>query len=233
MTLRFVRLPNWSLKQLNSEMNIGEPDTHRRASWYKRLFAYMMAQSSAEYNGIVGDRKRALLGGLRGSVLEIGAGTAPNLGYYSRDIDWLGIEPNPAMFPYARRQAQELGINIALREGQSERLPVPDASIDAVVSTLVLCSVRDQVISLQEVLRVLKPGGQFVFIEHVAAERGTGLRRLQGVVRPLWQLCSDGCQPNRETWTTIENAGFSHVQLEHFHVDAPIVSPHIAGTAVK
>lgn len=205
----------------------------KRAGPCKRLFAYIMAKSSSVHDPVVDDRKRALLGGLHGSVLEIGAGTAPNLAYYAPDVRWLGIEPNPAMFPYAQREAQRLGKEIELRAGESEHLDIPTASMDAVVSTLVLCSVRDPQKTLQEIIRVLKPGGQFVFVEHVAAPRNTRLRRVQGFVRPVWQLWADGCQTDRETWTVIEKAGFDQVQIEHFQIDAPLVSPHIAGFAVK
>ncbi len=218
---------------MDTELNAGKPNLPKRASLYKRLFAYVMAKSSTQYDGMVADRKRSLLSGLHGSVLEIGAGTGPNLAYYSPDVQWLGIEPNPAMFPYAQREAQRLGRTVELRQGASERLEVPSDSMDAVVSTLVLCSVRDPRQTLQEILRVLKPGGQFVFIEHVAAPRETRLRRLQQVVRPVWQLWADGCQTDRETWTVIENAGFAQVQLDHFRLDAPLVGPHIAGRAVK
>src|SRR5258706_13683257 len=103
------------------------------ASWNKRLFAYMMSKDSAQYDAMVSHRKRALLGNLHGNVLEIGPGTAPNLAFYPPDVTWLGIEPNPAMFPYARREAQRVGKSIELREGQAEQLPVDSASVDAVV----------------------------------------------------------------------------------------------------
>ncbi len=201
--------------------------------WYQRLFAALMDKSSASYDGMVADRKRALLGQLHGNVLEIGPGTGPNLAYYRRDIHWIGVEPNLAMVPYLEREAARLPMALDLRVGAGEQLPAADESVDAVVSTLVLCSVRDQAQTLREVLRVLRPGGQFVFIEHVAAPRGTGLRRLQGLVRPVWQVASDGCHPDRETWLAIEQAGFVRMRLEHFRLDAGIAAPHIAGVAIK
>ena len=205
---------------------------YRRGNWYQRLFAAMMAREDS-YEKMVGERKRALLGNLRGNILEIGPGTGPNLVYYSPDIHWVGIEPNPAMRPYVEREAKRLGLSAELRDGRAERLDAADSSMDAVVGTLVLCSVRNPQSALQEVMRVLKPGGRFVFIEHVAAPRGTGLRRVQSLIRPLWQLGGDGCHPDRETWTTIENAGFDHVQLEHFRLDVGVVGPQIAGFAIK
>jgi len=192
----------------------------------------MMANSTS-YNQLIAGRKRTLLGRLHGTVLEIGAGTAPNLAYYAQDVRWIGIDPNPAMFPYAQREAERLGLTIELRQGEAERLEIPSASMDAVVSTTVLCSVRDPGKVLQEIVRVLKPGGQFVFVEHVAAPRHTGQRRRQRLIRPIWKLASDGCHPDRETWVMIENAGFSQVQIEHFRLNIPLLAPHIAGVAVK
>ncbi len=215
------------------EGKTAESQPPRRASLYKRIFAAMMANSNTEFNRMVGDRKRALLGTLRGTILEIGPGAGPNLAYYPRDIHWIGVEPNPAMYPYIQKEAQRLGLTIELRDATTEVLPVADASVDAVVSTLVLCSVHHPAEALKEILRVLKPGGQFVFIEHVAAPRDTSTRRIQNLMRPAWAVFGDGCQINRETWTTIEQAGFSRVQIEHFKLDVPIVGPHIAGTAVK
>jgi ubiquinone/menaquinone biosynthesis C-methylase UbiE len=204
-----------------------------RAGWYKRLFAALMDKSSAQYDGMVADRKRALLGKLHGNVLEIGPGTGPNLTYYDHHVHWIGVEPNPAMVPYLEREAVRCGMKLDIRAGAAEQLPVADESMDAVVSTLVLCSVHDQSRTLHEVLRVLKPGGQFVFIEHVAAPRGTSLRRMQHLVRPVWQLASDGCRPDLETWKSIEQAGFERVHIDHFRLDAWLAGPHIAGVAVK
>lgn len=207
--------------------------TPRRASWYQRLFATMLASASKTHQQYYDARKRALLGDLHGDVLEIGPGTGPNLAYYSRDVRWLGFEPNPAMFPYVQREAQRLDMTVQLREGRAEHLDAADNSFDAVVGTLVLCSVPDPQRTLQEIQRVLKAGGRFVFIEHVAAPRKSGLRRFQRIVGPVWKTLADGCHPDRETWATIENAGFSRVQLDHFRLNVPIIGPHIAGFAIK
>jgi ubiquinone/menaquinone biosynthesis C-methylase UbiE len=205
----------------------------KKPGLYKRFFAYMMARSSGTSDDAVGRRVGALLRDLHGDVLEIGAGTASNLALYAPDVRWLGVEPNQAMFQYARRQAERLDLQIDMRTGQSESLPVEDESMDAVVSTHVMCSVVDPEQTIDEILRVLKPGGRFVFLEHVAAPRGTRLRRIQGFIRPAWQVWGDGCQPDRETWAVIEDAGFSQIQMEHFKLEVPIFGPHIAGVAVK
>jgi ubiquinone/menaquinone biosynthesis C-methylase UbiE len=204
-----------------------------RTGWYRRLFAWAMARESARHSALVADYKRALLGSLRGTVLEIGPGTGPNLRYYPRDIQWIGVEPNIHMHPYLRQEAQRLGVPVELRTGTVEQLAAADNSVDAVVSTLVLCSVTDLPGALREIRRVLRPGGRFVFIEHVAAPQGSRLRRVQQVIRPAWQIMGDGCQPDREIGSAIARSGFAQTDYQHFDAPLPIVGPHIAGSAVK
>jgi SAM-dependent methyltransferase len=129
-------------------------------SLYQRCFAWGLAAGGDAYERLVAIRKRELLGPLRGTVLEIGPGTGTNLAYLAPDVRWLGIEPNPHMERYLRREAEPLGRSIEVRSGTVERLDLMDASVDAVVSTLVLCSVPDQARALAEVRRVLRPGGR-------------------------------------------------------------------------
>ncbi len=199
----------------------------------KRLMAFALARFHRSYEPKVADRKRALFAGLEGTVLEIGPGTAPNLVYLNHDVHWIGIEPNPFMHPHIRRRAARLGLPVDLRSGRGERLEVDTASVDAVISTLVLCSVGDVAATLREIRRVLRPGGRFLFMEHVAAPPGTRRRQIQRLIRPLAQYLADGCCPDRETGRAIEAAGFSGLRYDRFTLALPIVGPHIAGTAVK
>ncbi len=210
--------------------SVAEP---ARTGWRKRVFAWMMSKGNAKYERAVAERKRALLGALSGTVVEIGPGAGANLSYFPPGIRWIGMEPNPFMHAYLRREAERHGLQVDLRTGSAERLEVEDASVDAVVSTLVLCSVANLLGVLEEIRRVLKPGGRFVFIEHVAAPQGTWLRSVQRAFRPLSKTFADGCHPDRETGRAIESAGFAPLDLEHFRAPAPIISPHIAGVAVK
>jgi len=209
------------------------PSRPARAGWSRRLFAWALAHSMGQYERAMAERKRALLGPLRGRVLEIGPGAGINLHSFAPGVEWVGLEPNPWMHPYLQAEAERLGRTIDVRSGSAEAIDLPDASVDAVVSTLVLCSVADPARVMQEVLRVLKPGGSFVFLEHVAAPRGSRLRRLQRLLRPGWRLIADGCHPDRETWSMIEQAGFSRVHIDHFRGPVPVIRPHIAGTAEK
>jgi SAM-dependent methyltransferase len=220
-------------KQLDQLKTIDPALLRPKRGLRARLFAKMMARGNDLHDVLIAPYKKRLLADLHGDLLEIGPGAGANFGYYAPDVRWVGVEPNPYMYSYLRATAAEYGHTIDLRTGYTEALPAGDESMDAVVSTLVLCSVRDPKASLAEIRRVLRPGGKFVFIEHVAAPAGSGLRRLQNGIRPLWSYFVDGCHPNRELWRYIEEAGFRQVEIEHFNLDVPIVKPHIAGYAVK
>ena len=198
-----------------------------------RWFAWLLSHGEGFDRDLYGDLKRALLGGLTGCVVEIGPGAGVNLPYFGPGVRWVGVEPNVHFHDRLRRAAARHGVEAEVLGGVAEHLPVADASVDTVVSTLVLCSVDDLDAVLAEVRRVLKPGGTFVFIEHVAAPVNSLLRRVQRIVKPAWGLIADGCRPDRETGERIEQAGFSDVQFERFDaaMPLPVVRPHIVGTA--
>jgi SAM-dependent methyltransferase len=208
-------------------------DTQVKSGMGARFHAWLMAHAGPRYDRMTRQRKQRLLGGLRGNILEIGPGTGPNLRYFAAGGRWLGVEPNPHMSPHLARAMANANLVAEIRWGVAESLPIEDESQDAVVSTLVLCSVCDPASVLREVRRVLKPGGQFVFFEHVAAPGGTWLRRWQDWLRPFSLKFADGCHPNRETGQLIESAGFSRVELEHFRLPLGPVAPQIAGRAIR
>ncbi len=199
----------------------------------KHFHAWLMARVSGRYERLVEDRKRRLLGAIEGDVLEIGPGTGANLRYFSRGARWTGVEPNPFMHSYLRRTAARLSLLTDLRLCGGETLPASNASADAVVGTLVLCSVTNPEAVLREIVRVLKPGGRFFFVEHVAAPAGTRLRDMQRLFRPLWRALADGCRIDRDTAALIERAGFHEVFHEEFRLPLGLMAPHIAGFAVK
>jgi ubiquinone/menaquinone biosynthesis C-methylase UbiE len=205
----------------------------RRGGWYQCVYAALLERFDRRYSRLVAERKRNLLGGLTGTVIEIGAGTGANLPFVNPGARWVGVDPNPAVRPYVEEKAKRFGLRAHLIQGRAERLPFQSACADAVISTLVLCGVADQQPVLEEILRVLKPGGRFIFLEHVAAEPGTATRRRQRLVRPVWSLLADGCRPDRETWRAIESAGFARIEYERFRLPLPIAGPHIAGVAIK
>ena len=202
---------------------------------YKRLFARSLASGDPYQDKVYGERKSRLFDRVHGDVLEIGAGTGVNLPYLPDTARWTGIDPNPHMHKFVYEKADQLGMEVEMRLGDAEDLRFSNAQFDCVICTLVLCSVPDPGQALQEIKRVLKPGGHFLFIEHVAAPPGTLLHGMQKLVKPGWKLVADGCRPDRDLQRPIEQAGFSTVEVESFNSKAPIdlIRPHIAGWAVK
>ncbi len=180
------------------------------------------------------DVRAPLLGRARGDVLEIGAGEGGNLSLYPSGVRLTLLEPNPFLIRYLRARCAAPGSPcVSVVEGVGERLPFPDTHFDTVVTTHVLCSVRDLPGVLGEVRRVLRPGGQFLFVEHVAAPPDSRTNRVQRAVNPAWKFVGDGCHLTRDTGAAIRAAGFRQVDLTAFEVDVwpRIVSPHVAGAA--
>ncbi|KAK3027338.1 hypothetical protein RJ639_040430 [Escallonia herrerae] len=214
----------------------------KRPDWYEEFFASVMDTSMKAYEAEISGYKLQLFGNLRGKankILEIGIGTGPNLKYYTGDttVNVIGIDPNRKMEKYAQAAALAAGLpstNFNFIQAVAEALPLSDASVDAVVGTLVLCSVEDADMTLQEVKRVLKPGGVYVFVEHVAAKDGTFPRFVQGVLDPLQQTIADGCHLTRETGKTISAAGFTRVDINTANLSsASPIFPHVYGVASK
>lgn len=200
----------------------------------QRIFAWALARFNARYEQFVSKYKEKLFAEISGTVLEIGPGTGANLRYLaSAGVRWIGVEPNPFMDAFLRDEAARLQMPVEVKTGTAETLPAADNSVDAVISTLVLCCVGNQQRSLREVLRVLKPGGKLLFLEHVAGPDGSWLRFVQNLVTPVWKRLGDGCMPNRETWAAIEGAGFERVAYERITAPIYIVSPQIVGIAIK
>jgi ubiquinone/menaquinone biosynthesis C-methylase UbiE len=179
----------------------------------------------------MGDRRRRLLAGARGAVLEIGGGTGANLAYY-RDVDRVTIaEPDPSMRSRIGPKLEDARVPVEVSAAGAEALPFPDVSFHTVVSTLVLCTVPDQAAALDEVRRVLRPGGRLLFIEHVRA--AGSMARWQDRLEPLWRRLFGGCHPNRDTVAAIEDAGFEIETFESFYPPDPLSSltPHVQGSA--
>ena len=207
-------------------------DTSRRGVG-ARWLAFVLARTEASDARLYGARKRALLAGLGPVVVEIGAGAGVNAAYLAPGTTWRVVEPNAYLGDRLRRAAARHGVVLDLVPGSAHALPFPDASADAVVSTLVLCSVPDPARALAEARRVLRPGGRFVFVEHVAAADGSRLRRAQSLLRAPWGLVADGCRPDRDTEALVRAAGFSHVAVERFRLPLGLVAPHVAGVATR
>ena len=175
--------------------------------WFAALYDGM---NRSEEKGFLGQWRRQLLAGVTGDVLEIGAGTGANFQHYPAAARVVALEPDPFMLKRAEQKLADLGrTNITLQQAPAESLPFPDASFDTIVSTLVLCTVRDPQRALDEMRRVLRPGGRVVFIEHIRADGFGG--RVQDAIHPIWGWFGAGCHPNRRTDATLRDAGWDVV----------------------
>ncbi len=181
----------------------------------------------------LGTRKRELFADLPREVVELGAGAGASMRYLSPGSRLVAIEPNPHTHEALRRKAAHHGVELEVREESAEAIGLPTASVDAVICTLVLCTVDDPAAALAEVQRILRPGGRFVFIEHVRSAPGP-LRAMQRVLQRPWRYTFDGCHLDRDTQGTIEAAGFADVRVERFRLGGAFVPvwPQISGVAV-
>ena len=181
----------------------------------------------------LGRHRAALIARARGSVLEIGGGTGANLPFYGESIEELVVtEPEAPMAHRLERKLAGYSLPIRVVGARAEELPFEEGSFDFVISTLVLCTVDDQARALGEIHRVLKPGGQLIFLEHVRSE-DPRLSRWQDRLHGVQVRVGHGCHCNRRTLENIERAGFSIAELEHDRIRRapPIVRPLIAGVA--
>ena len=201
------------------------------------LFGRIMALVAAieERKGGAEHRTR-LLEGLSGRVIEVGVGSGPSLARYPVEVQHItAVEPDPFLRERAREAAAAVPMEVEVVDGLVEKLPVPDDSYDAAVVSLLLCSVPDPQAALAEIARVLKPGGQLRFFEHVASH-APGLARLQTAFdRTFWPHAFGGCRLTRDTQATIEAAGFGIDWLRRFSFRPSVlelpVSPRILGQA--
>lgn len=181
----------------------------------------------------LGARKQALFADLPPVVVELGSGAGASMRYLAQGSRLVAIEPNAHTHKALRRNAARRGIDLEIREEGAESTGLGSASVDAVICTLVLCTVEDQAAALAEVRRILRPGGRFVFIEHVGSGPGP-VRALQRLLRRLWRYAFDGCCLDRDTAAAIATAGFDDVRIEHFRLGGLFVPvwPQISGVAV-
>lgn len=154
------------------------------------------------------------------TIVELGPGVGANFPYYPPEVKVIGIEPNLYMENALLRNAAKHDVNFELMCLQAERLPFKDNSVDAIVATLVLCTVENQNEVLKEINRVLKPQGKFVCLEHIGAPTGSFTHTLQKIVFHPWKYLFEGCCVNRATDEAIKMAGFNSVAIEHFYLNS-------------
>lgn len=173
-----------------------------------------------------------LLTQARGQTLEIGAGTGLNLAHYPDDLDGLVlVEPNSSMRNRLQTAVDRSNRNARVIDARAEQLPFADASVDTVVSTLVLCTVDAPDLTLSEIGRVLRPDGQLLFIEHVRSDSATLARWQDRLARP-WQWFAEGCRCNRATLELMDACGFRiDAHPTAWRTMPPIIRPLAIGRA--
>jgi ubiquinone/menaquinone biosynthesis C-methylase UbiE len=194
-----------------------------------RLFAAAYARLVATESEVMRAWRQWVASRAHGVVVELGAGTGANLAWY-RDVERLVlVEPSPAM----RARLAPVAGGAEVVAATADALPLPDGSVDAVVATLVLCSVPDLPAALAEVRRVLRPGGSLLLLEHVRAANPRAAR-WQDRIAPAWCRIAQGCHPNRDTLATVAAAGFHVVERHPVPVAMPGAGlfPHVAARAV-
>lgn len=200
---------------------------------FARMYEKLSAES--ERRGTAEHRDRALAG-LSGRVLEVGAGNGMNFGHYPATVaEVVAVEPDDTLRALAERAAATAPVPITVVAGHGDALPFDDASFEAAVASLVLCSVPEPGHFLVELRRVLKPGGELRFFEHVRSARPL-LGVFQGVITPLWSAIGGGCHLNRDSGAAIATAGFDIDELDRFTYRPLKFVPahaHILGRAHK
>jgi SAM-dependent methyltransferase len=198
---------------------------------FARLFSWGVSNAPDEQM----DHRRRLLDGLSGRVIEVGAGNGINFALYPPAVtELLAVEPEGYLRRRAEQAAADAPLTVRVVDGLADSLPAEDASFDAGVASLVLCSVPAQDRALAELRRVIRPGGELHFYEHVRAHDARH-QRLQDRTNRWWPRFSGGCHPNRDTPAAIEAAGFEIEQCDRFKfkpmAGMKAIEPHVIGVA--
>lgn len=200
-----------------------------------RLNAWFFQAFDNYIHGLIEEHKLKLFSDLPDHILEVGSGVGANFRYLRKGTTVTAVEPNPHMLPGLEKQASTYEIELNVLQCSAQEIPLADNSIDAVICSLVLCTVPGPEDALREIRRILKPGGSFCFLEHVAAPVGSWRRRIQNLVHGPWHYLFEGCHTNRQTEEMILDAGFGSVELNRYVLGGPFipVNAQISGVAVK
>jgi ubiquinone/menaquinone biosynthesis C-methylase UbiE len=198
-----------------------EQDIHNPL--FARLYHYVFGRGEGKRMRRARDR---MVDGLSGRVVEIGPGAGINFSHYPPEVtEVIAVEPEPYLRERAERAAAQASVPIRVTGGTAEAIPAEDASVDAVVLCLVLCSVPDQAQALAEARRVLRPGREIRVLEHVVAENpvARGMQKAADVT--FWPRLLGGCHPTRDTRAALAAAGFDISEVERFVMQAAPTEP--------
>jgi ubiquinone/menaquinone biosynthesis C-methylase UbiE len=207
--------------------------TDRARPWFARM--YERVTPSMEARGMAALREE-LLSGVVGEVVEVGAGNGMNFPHYPATTTRVtAIEPEPRLRSLAEERAERSAVPVTVLPGRAEQLPLDDGSVHVGVVSLMLCALDDEHQALRELYRVIRPGGELRFLEHVAAA-GRGLRMLQRLSdATVWPLLTGGCRTAREPIAAIVSAGFRLERSRHLRFPDswfPVpAAPHVLGLA--
>jgi ubiquinone/menaquinone biosynthesis C-methylase UbiE len=199
------------------------------------IFARCFDRLSHAIEDEVGPCRDELLAGLAGRVVEVGAGNGINFAHYPSAVEAVtAIEPEPYLRAKATAAAERAAVPVTVLDAAAEALPLPDGSCEGAVACLVLCSVPDQPTALAELRRVLRPGGELRFFEHVVA-RGSPRARVQSLLDSsgVWPLLGGGCHCARDTLAAVRAAGFTVERSRDVDVGPSwtVTNPHVLGVA--
>ena len=164
--------------------------------------------------------RRRVTGAARGRVLEIGVGSGLNLPLYPADTQVVGLDPSPKLLWMARAAAADHSRSIELVEGTAESIPLPDHSVDTVVTTWTMCSIPNLPAALSEMRRVLKADGRLLFAEH-GVSHDMNVVRWQDRLTPIWKRIGGGCHLNRPIDALIAAAGFQITEIHTGYMKGP------------
>ncbi|MBF9252194.1 class I SAM-dependent methyltransferase [Pontibacter sp. 172403-2] len=191
----------------------------KRNTFYSRFFAYAYdaVMRKADQKELAG-RRKALISRLSGSILKVGVGTGANFSFYGQDAQVLGIEPSGPMLKRAKEKLPQKGsitlYQAGIEDPELDKL-IPHASLDAVVCTLVLCTIPSLEAALDRFHRWLNPQELLIVLEHIRSKKETN-GKLQDFIAPAWKAIGEGCHLNRRTDTVIKNNGFETVKEDYF-----------------
>jgi ubiquinone/menaquinone biosynthesis C-methylase UbiE len=197
---------------------------------FARLYARLARHEDERGNA---DNRRELLAGLKGRVVEVGAGTGSNFAHYPAAVtEVIAVEPEPYLRKKAESAAADAAVTVRVVEGLADALPLEDGAVDAGVASLVLCSVPNQETALAELQRVIRAGGELRFYEHVLSNRESRRRFQRFMDATLWPRMAGGCHMTRDTRAAIEQAGFIVQRSRRFPFPPGNFGlPHILGSA--